>query len=201
MAAAVPLCFAEVGLKTAPTLFASDAMGSEGGEDGKTGGYGIVAASTSEDIAMNILELGAQPGRAVVRLAPGGEAVRAPSKDGRRSQPFTRIPLEWLQSWSWTPVAHGRWLWHDHIVLGEARAALRIFVLLASFPEAHGHRIVSLEDNSSVGGAWTKGRSPSPALNFILRRRAAYSLAARLVQWLPWVQTDHMPADWLSRLA
>ena len=61
--------------------------------------------------------------------------------------------------------------------------------------------MLSLEDNAPVSGAWAKGRSSSVGLNFLLRRRTALALAADLHQYLPWVQTEHMPADWLSRLS
>ena len=60
---------------------------------------------------------------------------------------------------------------------------------------------MSLQDNAAVSGAFAKGRSSAVALNYLLRKRSAVALAFELTLYLPWVQTEHMPADWLSRLS
>ena len=113
--------------------------------------------------------------------------------------PFSRIPLPSIEALRWEEVAWGRWLHKDHITLGEGRATLKLLHIVASFAEAHDHILLSLEDNLALQGSWSKGRSPSGPLNFILRRRAATCIAARITMLLPWVQSPAMPADELSR--
>ena len=93
----------------------------------------------------------------------------------------------------------GIWRFADHITVGEGRAVVRLVRLLASVKEAHGHRVGSLQDNSLVSGASSKGRSPSPALNYLARVKVASSLAADLQTLLPWVQTTRQTADAISR--
>ncbi len=59
---------------------------------------------------------------------------------------------------------------------------------------------MSLQDNAAVAGSFHKGRSPSPSLNYVLRRKASRCIAGTLRIILPWVETIRMPADYLSRL-
>lgn len=181
MVQSVPLLFASLGAAVAPTLFATDAMGAN--EDaGDVGGYGIVAASGTREEAIAVLKLGTQLGRTVARIAGEGRLKRSGGL-GKRAQTYTR----------------GERSLAGHITLGEARAALRALVLVASFPVARNHKIINLEGNAAVAGAWSKGRSTSSPLNLLLRRRAAYSLTTQILPVTPWAQTDHMPADDLSR--
>ena len=51
----------------------------------------------------------------------------------------------------------------------------------------------------ATAGCMAKGRSPSPALNYLCRQRAAATLAARVTLVLPWTETSRMPADGVSR--
>ena len=44
----------------------------------------------------------------------------------------------------------------------------------------------------------TKGRSPAFALNFILRKKAAACLSSFTKLFLPWVESNRMPAEALS---
>ena len=67
-------------------------------------------------------------------------------------------------------------------------------------PRGFRIRLASLQDNSSVGGAYHKGRSPSPSLMYLARRKASRTLACAIRLYLPWTETKLMPADWLSRL-
>ena len=70
---------------------------------------------------------------------------------------------------------------------------------LAARGGAHRHRTQSMEDNMPVAYSFEKGRSPAWALDFLLRRRCAFSAAAEIMLTLPWVETSRMPADGLSR--
>ncbi len=67
-------------------------------------------------------------------------------------------------------------------------------------PHGFGSVVLSLQDNMAIAGSMHKGRSPSPSLNYVLRRNASRTLAFALRLVLPWVETSLMPADWLSRL-
>ena len=60
--------------------------------------------------------------------------------------------------------------------------------------------VLSLQDNMATSGAFTKGRSAAPSLNFLARQRGATAVAADLGVMLPWVQTSLQPADEISRL-
>ena len=70
---------------------------------------------------------------------------------------------------------------------------------MTAHPGARGHRFFILHDTSPFAGAATKGRSAVWAINFLLRRRAAFSLAADVRDIYPWVNSPFMPADTLSR--
>ena len=96
-------------------------------------------------------------------------------------------------------VLRGRWKDEGHITLGEGRAVIKLLEAVAACSRSHRHRIQSLEDNLALAFAFEKGRSPSGALNYILRERCALCAAAELMIGLPWVETDRMPADEASR--
>jgi hypothetical protein len=72
--------------------------------------------------------------------------------------------------------------------------------MLALYPGARRHVVISLQDNQPCAGSMSKGRSPSPALNYLLRRKAALCLTAAFKTFLPWVESIKMPADYLSRI-
>ena len=115
--------------------------------------------------------------------------------------PLTRAALELdlAEQAKWHAVDAGLWRFPDHITLGEGRAVVRLERRLGMVAEAHGCRVVSTQDNSSVSGAFTKGRSPSPAVNFLSRQKAATSLAANLQVMVPVVQTTRQTSDAISR--
>ena len=95
---------------------------------------------------------------------------------------------------------HGRWAYADHITLGEARVVVKLTRLLGSVDICHGHQVISLQDNMATSGAFTKGRSAAPSLNYLVRQRGATAVAADIGVMLPWVQTSLQPADEISRL-
>ena len=196
MRALTPLLVVEADRPVAPVLMASDAQGAFEVDDG---GFGAVCGDCSLSEARGLLMKGAPPGRTVVRLDVEDQRLRWNPERLQLSVPVSRVPRSLLQRIHWQPVARGRWRWADHITLGEGRAALRLLLIVAGMPSAHHHLLLSLEDNTSLAGAWAKGRSPSRALNYLLRRRAGTCLAARITMMLPWVQSADMPADELSR--
>ena len=88
---------------------------------------------------------------------------------------------------------------HDHINLGEARGTLRIAQVIASNPSLHRCRHPVLTDNRVVAGSFSKGRSPSRALNKILKKLASIELATGLQIIYTWVYTKFTSADKFSR--
>ena len=60
--------------------------------------------------------------------------------------------------------------------------------------------VLSLEDNMAFAGAVAKGRSTAGPVNYLLRRRCALSSASEIRMHFPWVETERMPADGLSRM-
>ena len=114
--------------------------------------------------------------------------------------PFTLLPEQLFRADRLTPVEHGRWLYGDHITIGESRTVLKMLRRVGAWPGLHGRAVFSLQDNMPTASSMTKGRSPSFSLNRILRMKAATCLAARLRAFLPWVESARQPADELSRL-
>ena len=100
---------------------------------------------------------------------------------------------------SWVLLEQGRWLYEDHVTLGEGRAVVRV-AELAVLAGQVGRKLLQLEDNAPTAGSMTKGRSPAPALNYIARRKAARMLMSDNRMYLPWVESKVMPADEASRL-
>ena len=197
MAVLVACMAAEVGAPLAPVLFASDAQGSN---DDDFGGWGVVARNISPSEAATVFQMGARPGRSVVKLSGDFAGLRRPEESVPRNIPFSQLPRSIIEADDWVILDHDRWRFEDHVTLGECRAMNKVVEVVASEGTCHGHRICSLQDNAAAAGAFRKGRSPGPAVNYLLRRRCALSLAARLQFMLPWTQTDIMPADEVSRL-
>jgi len=189
---------ADVGAPMLPIVGATDA---EGANQDDYGGFGVVAAVASQEELEACVRSGVAPGFAVAKLDGLVPSIRRPLRPLRRTTPYSKLPRSLLQAdpERWISIALGRWKWHDHITLGEGRACLHFFELLSRIFQAHRHRVFSLEDNLSWLYAFTKGRSTSPGLNYLLRRRCSISLATGFVISLPWTDTAHMPADGDSR--
>ena len=198
MAAGIMGMIYDVGAPICPYLFASDAEG-DNAED--FGGYGIVASAPGIGMLNFIFEQGSSPARTICRLDGDVTQLKHPERELKPTIPFTRLPHSLFNDSTnpWLPIESGRWTFGDHITLGEARAVLRLLVRLSNCASCHRSKILSLEDNSPVSGAWAKGRSPAPALNFLLRKRCSFCVAAQLNTILPWTETKLMPADDLSR--
>ncbi len=199
MATAGAAFYTDLGAPLAPVIFATDAMGA-GEVD--AGGYGIVAKDVEEPLARACFTLGRRPGYSVTKLSGEFTGLRRAQQPILRRVSFSRMPKRLLDAPAddWKPVAWGRWLFSDHITLGETRSVVRLCRGLAQCASAHRYKVMSLQDNGATAGACAKGWSPAPALNFLLRQRTASLVAAEVSAMLPWVQTKVMPADGLSRL-
>ena len=126
--------------------------------------------------------------------------IRYPDRKLPRNTPFTRLPDDLFHEGEWGDITCGRWKFGDHITLGESRTVVKLVQLLGREVGDHNKVILSLQVNQPTAGSMTKGRSPAPALNFLLRKKAARCLAAAIRLMLPWVETSKQPADRLSRV-
>jgi hypothetical protein len=99
--------------------------------------------------------------------------------------------------------------WHDlfwgawsskanHINASEA-IALSLTVQHAATRAVSAQEILLLVDNQAALFAAKKGRSSSWSLNSVIRRQAAYVLAARLYPKFLYVPSEHNPSDAASR--
>ena len=160
----------------------------------------MVAADVSKEMAAQVYCSGTVPGRALLGVDGKVARLKYPDRELRRNVPVTPVPSKLMEAADWQDIEHGRWEFEDFIALGEARASLRLLELLAPFVSARRHKVASLEDNLTVCGAWSKGRSNSVPLNYLLRKRTAISVCIAVTFILPWIDTHQMPADELSRI-
>ena len=194
----LPLVYAELSAPLCPVLFATDAMGVN---EHDNGGWGLMALRPAPALLRRLFCAGARPGMTVCRLDGDIRGTKDPERALRAGTPFSRVPPTLVApDTAWTELARGRWKHPDHITLGEGRAVILLLNALAATPSAHKTRIMSLMDNFPWGAAMAKGRSPSRPLNFLLRKRAALSLASQTYASLPWIDSERQPADRASRL-
>ncbi len=196
MAHVIPLMVCHVGSPVLSWLFSTDAMGAN---DYDHGGYGIAVTEIDELEVDSLLQQGEVLGRSIARL-DGMQGAKFPQRSLRPTVPYTLLPERLFESSRWTAVEHGRWRYGDHIAIGESRTVLKMLRRVGGWPALHGKALFSLQDNMPTACAMTKGRSPSFALNRVLRMKAAVCLAARLRAFLPWVESARQPADELSRI-
>ena len=195
MARLTSLMVLHLGSPILPMMFATDAMGAS---EEDWGGYGIVASELAEDEKRLLLKVGELPGRSIARLN-GLNGTKYPDRPLIPTVPFSRLPDGFFAEERWMPVEKGRWRYGDHITLGEARTVLKLLQRLAAWPSIHGCAVFSLQDNQPTACSMAKGRSPSYALNRILRQKAAVCLASQMRLFLPWTESAKQPADGLSR--
>ena len=196
MARLTALMVCDLGSPILPILFGTDAMGAN---DIDHGGYGIVATRLEQHEKRILLKLGELPGRSIARL-DGCHGTRFPERPLKPTVPFTRLPDDFFRADRWKAVTWGRWQYGDHITIGESRTVVKLLERLASWPSVHGCAIFSIQDNQPTACAMAKGRSPSFALNRVLRQRAALCLSSGLKLYLPWAESAKQPADELSRI-
>jgi hypothetical protein len=198
MATVVPMMFADVGAPLSRVIFAGDAQGHS---EGDNGGFGVVAADVSDQTVRECLLVGLRPGLSVTRLDGSFNGRARPDLEFRRGIPFTQLPRSLFNaSCEWHDVEAGRWRYADHITLGESRVVVRVARMLAAQASAHRSETLFPEDNRPTACAFMRDRPQSRALNFLLRQRAASSIAAQLQLYMPWVESELQPADALSRL-
>ena len=198
MALGVPFLVADLGAPPAPVIFASDAMGETVADHG---GHGLVGVPAGRDLFERTLQMSRAVRMTVVRLDGGLSGLKRPEKRITPTIPFSRIPQELFDTsvCVWSDLDAGRWKWPDHITLGESRAVVRLLDLLLWIPSFFRRFVISLQDNRPTSGSMMKGRSPSLALNFLLRKKTARCLASSIKLFLPWVESLKMPADSLPR--
>jgi hypothetical protein len=140
-----------------------------------------------------------RPGKALQRdLQLRGRAD--PSRPLTRTTPFTRLPPQLFdERTSWTVISQGRWSFFEHITRGELRAVIHMLRTVAACSRCHRSRIISLQDNMAIASVLSKGRSSTPDLNFLLRRKSALCLFGEIFVVAPWVESSKQPADESSR--
>lgn len=112
--------------------------------------------------------------------------------------PFSLFPSQvFIADREWTLLGTFQPL-TEHITLNKGRLVLKLARMLLRDPRAQSCRVLTLQDNRPVSGAMMKGRSPAPALNYLLGKKAAACLAGDLRRILPWVEDAKMPADGAS---
>ena len=165
------------------------------------GGFGIVGADVPSETLSNVYRTGPAVGRTLARLSEELTGLRDPLRDTKRTVPFTYLPQSLFdpEVTDWRLLEQGRWRFADHITLGEGRACVRLVRILSRYPALFRSKILSLQDNQPIAGAFSKGRSPSPAVNFLARQKSATCLARAFRLILPWVESRLMPADEASR--
>jgi hypothetical protein len=194
----LPLVYCDLSVPLCPVVFATDAMGAN---DADHGGWGLVSTRPSTDVLHRLFSAGCRPGMTVCRLDGDVSKMKNPDRAWASKIPFSRVPPRIVaDDDEWTELARGRWRWPDHITIGEGRVVVMLLAALAAIPSAHRARILSLNDHMPWSAAMAKGRSPAVALNYLLRRRSAISLACQLYASLPWIDTARQLADGASRI-
>ena len=132
----IPVMFHDCARPALPFIFATDA---EGANLWDAGGFGIVALKVPMDWVERTIEVGTKPGFTVSKLNGDFADLECPGKELAARFPVSRIPKEILQTHesSWFEIGKGRWLWRDHITLGEARATVELLQALAACPSCH----------------------------------------------------------------
>ena len=195
MASMCGAMYADLGAPVADTVFATDAMG-ESNQD--AGGYGIVGTRCFHALVRKCFEGDLAPGYSVVKLDGNTAGLTNPFRAIGRTIPFTKVPDQILDS-PWAPLKWGRFSWPEHITIHEAKTVVMLMEALAADVRCHRFRVLSLQDNRPVPGAFAKGRSTAGSLDYVCRQRAALAIAAELSMLPPWTQSKLMPADELSR--
>ena len=196
MARVTSLMFCHIGSRLSDWLFATDAMGMN---EVDMGGYGIVATKLTAEEKDDLLRQGEMEGRTVARLHDLGGS-KFPDKSLQPSVPFSLLPDGFFEPTRWMVVESGRWRFGDHITLGESRTVVKLLKKIAADPKNHDSTVFTLQDNKPTACGMAKGRSPSFALNRLLRQRAAVCVAAQIRHYLPWVESKRQPADESSRI-
>ncbi|CAK0847980.1 unnamed protein product, partial [Prorocentrum cordatum] len=112
-----------------------------------------------------------------------------------------KLPAALTRDEGWRRAAAGRRQRpEEHINIKEARACVMGLRRSCRCPRHHGHRALSLRDNTATCCCLDKGRSTSRALNTQCRRAAGYALGCGIRWRVRHVPTDLCAADFGSRL-
>ena len=159
----------------------------------------MVAGDVRHELVLDCLKLGCRRGKALSRdmLFQGRASPHAPLT---RTAQFTRRPPDLFdERTKWLVLTQGRWLWQEHITRGEMRVVLKLLRILVARASCHRSRILTLQDNMAVAAILAKGRSSTPAFNFLMHRRCAFCCFAEIIVVAPWVESGKQPADESSR--
>ena len=170
-----------------------------GSNDFDAGGWGMTVTQISIQEEKEIFQHGEAPGLTVARLGEVGGS-KWPDRPLQPTVPFTLLPPKLFDTHRWLDLGRGRWKTADHITLGESRTVVKLLRRIASWPQLRDSWVISLQDNKPTACSMAKGRSPSFALNRILRQKSAVCIASGLRLFLPWVESCKQPADHLSRI-
>ena len=85
------------------------------------GGYSIVGARVPPALLEQAFELGTTPGRTISSLDGDIKALRHPEREVARHIPYSPLPETLLDetTCTWEAIDWGRWLFADHVTLGE----------------------------------------------------------------------------------
>lgn len=144
------LCVLDLGAEIPNTVFAIDAMGAN---DSDCGGYAVVGASVSHEMAVDCWKAGPHPLKTVVRLDGQVSNLLKPVSKLEARIPICRLPAQLLDTslTQWDLIEKGRWDFADQIELGVARATIRLLQLLAVCPSTFRRKITSLQETTPVG--------------------------------------------------
>ena len=101
--------------------------------------------------------------------------------------------------WFWKEVMSYAWKRPDHINVLEVNAFVTMQRRRSRDPAKHGTRYLSIVDSMVTRGAVAKGRSPSRAINHLLRKSAALNMAADTYPVAVWTISDWNFSDAASR--
>ena len=113
-----------------------------------------------------------------------------------------RAPIQAVDPghWEWRTVLSCQWhAEHEHISALETRAYLLTLKWKLRSCARMSKRFLHLVDSQTAFGALTKHRSPSPLLQYLVRRAAAMELAGNLAPCLAYCHSHRNPADFPSR--
>ena len=96
-----------------------------------------VARNVPQSLAREVLARGLSHCRTVARVGDEFSGLRHPEKPLPTTKPRTRMPRE-LWDEPWERIEWGRWLHTDHIMLGEARAVVRLLQVVGVDAASHG---------------------------------------------------------------
>ena len=191
----LPLAYGDVGRRVLPVVVAQDAEGeSNRGLGGWGLGVGFPPPQQIVSVALSSLGRGI-PKEELLALRNAGV------EGGCHQLSDLNIPSAWTDgSTRWYDLLARAHSYQESIHLYEARTLLRSIEIIAKCVHARRSHLVALEDNSTVVGAFARGRSPKWPLNNVCRRKCGLELASDIQTATAWLGTTRMPMDKLSRV-